>query len=187
LVGVNYVQFPITSTVALTVNNGTVAPTSCSSCCTGSANIMWSGGNTEVNDPVITIDGVTTASYSPATGLCAGSHTVCATDASSCIVCQSFTVGVLPPSGITENILDLNLAIFPNPASSEITLELSNGIDVSAVKIIDLNGRIAAEFLVPGTEKAIFDISGLTNGIYYLEIYGPDNSILRKKFAKTAR
>ncbi|MCE3228864.1 MAG: Secretion system C-terminal sorting domain [Bacteroidetes bacterium] len=186
LVGVDYVQFPVTSTTALNVTASTVVAATCSSCCTGSVYVNWSGGNTQVSSPTITIDGAPTASYSPAVGLCPGPHTLCATDAASCTTCTGFTVTAQPPTGISENTIDNNLTIFPNPASSEITLQVTQGTEISLVRILDLSGRNISEHSVSYLRNVKLDISKLTNGLYYLEVYGQNNSIQRNKFVKTS-
>jgi hypothetical protein len=185
LVGVDYVQFPITSTAALSVNVSSVNPVNCTGCCNGSAYVTWSGGNTQINSPTMAINGMTVASYTPATGLCQGSHTVCATDASGCTACSVFSVGFQTATSIAENQTATEIALFPNPALSEITLTL-NTENTSVITVYDLQGRTIIHREIVGSSVKL-DIGDLDNGIYLLEVSDSQHHPpLRKKFIKTA-
>jgi hypothetical protein len=76
----------------------------------------------------------------------------------------------------------INQEITPNPATNEIHFSYSkknlfkNGI------IYDASGRIVLTFN-PYPEKTILDISTLNPGIYYVILYG-DNNSYKKKFIK---
>tara|TARA_B100001142_G_scaffold325990_1_gene380615 strand:+ start:1298 stop:2854 length:1557 start_codon:yes stop_codon:yes gene_type:complete len=78
------------------------------------------------------------------------------TNVNSCI-----NSGCLPPTDI-EDINYLNVSVFPNPVSDILTI---NG-EYSEVNIFDLYGKL----VFSSSAKETIDISGLTNGIYFVRI-----------------
>jgi len=189
IVGQNYAQFPNFASAPLTVVANSITAATCATCCNGQAYISWTGGNTTFtnNPPAFTMDGASITSYSPATGLCSGSHTVCATDSSNCTACKVFSVGISVPTEITENNSTSNIMVFPNPAQSQLTVE-SNGAFISKAFIIDLTGRKILEFNCDtNPENQIqLNVSDLSDGIYYIEVYATQ-SVQRKRFVKSSQ
>jgi hypothetical protein len=188
IAGVNYVQFPNYSTAPLVVSVPSVAAASCSGCCTGSAYITWSGGNTTFSNtpPAFTIDGIPTSSYSPAPNLCPGSHTVCAKDSSNCVACKTFSVGYNVATGIKQNIESTHISLYPNPVSTDLTIEAGNGM-IEKIIIIDPLGRKVMEVHsdITAREKVEINVSALAEGLYYAEIYGPSTrTVHRARFTK---
>lgn len=189
LAGVNYVQFPNYATAPLTVQASTITPASCSTCCDGQAYITWSGGNTTFtnNPPSLTLDGVSTTSYSPTQPLCVGSHTICAKDSSQCVACKVFTVSYNITTGIEENEKPEQFILYPNPAATELTIEVGSGASVNKAVIYDLTGRIVLEYFYDITpqNKVELNVSALSAGLYYVEVSGINaQSIKRSRFAK---
>ena len=78
--------------------------------------------------------------------------------------------------GLNENVV-LDFRIYPNPASDFITIE-SNNLNVDAIAIYDVLGK---QVLV---QKELtsnqLDVSGLKNGIYFLNINANGNGITKK-------
>ncbi|MBX7109611.1 MAG: T9SS type A sorting domain-containing protein [Chitinophagales bacterium] len=73
-------------------------------------------------------------------------------------------------------------SVFPNPASREITLDLSLDIlDEVTITITDLTGRNIFSTAVPATSHRIrFDIANWENGIYFLTVQSGNNSTTHK-------
>ncbi len=70
------------------------------------------------------------------------------------------------PTGIHD--LDLTrVLIYPNPASSTLTIEGSTGLRGMDYTITDMTGRVAASGLLAG-EKTQVDISQLASGVYMI-------------------
>jgi hypothetical protein len=67
--------------------------------------------------------------------------------------------------------------VYPNPATDQITLELSNpkNLTVSSVQVADLSGRTMASY---PSGNGVIDVSGLSAGMYLLQVVGPSNTIL---------
>ena len=68
--------------------------------------------------------------------------------------------------GITEIDLENQIKLFPNPSSNFFSIQ-GNEIENSKITIIDLNGRVVANF---NNEINNIDISILDSGIYFVKI-----------------
>jgi hypothetical protein len=71
---------------------------------------------------------------------------------------------------------DFSIQIYPNPASSIITIKTSSKQALTAI-LYDLNGKKLNE--IRFTESAELDISSLSESVYLLKITDQDNSIVR--------
>ena len=69
--------------------------------------------------------------------------------------------------------------VFPNPASSEITLSADRGI--TSVEISDMNGKLMQKISNPaGSNEITLQLSNLKSGLYSLRIYSIDGVEMRK-------
>lgn len=189
IAGVNYVQFPNYATAPLTVSAYSIMAANCSTCCNGSAYLGWTGGNTTFsnNPPSFTIDGIATSSYAPAPNLCVGSHTVCGKDSSQCVACKVFNVPLNPAAGIKTNELNTHISLFPNPVSTDLTIETNEGGSITKAVILDPTGRavLSNQFDLSPQSKIQINVSGLSEGLYYVEVYGTESrSLHRTRFVK---
>ena len=67
------------------------------------------------------------------------------------------------------------VGIFPNPASTEVTITYSINSE-QMLQMVDGLGRISMQFLLnPKENRTTRNISSLSNGIYTLRISGRDN------------
>ena len=131
-----------------------------------------------------------------------GSYIVCLTITDSLLNCTStfcdtvgmdslgnlkagFGIEVRDISVGIEEIDQLNAAkVFPNPATSEISLDLRFVKSTVRVKIIDLTGKVVFEETnqtVGNIEK--FDLSGFNNGLYFI-VLDDGNTQKIEKFIK---
>lgn len=63
---------------------------------------------------------------------------------------------------------ELNIAMYPNPASSYVTLN-ATGIDgMMAVRITDMLGKVVYDETIPATKK--LDVSDFKNGVYLVSV-----------------
>jgi hypothetical protein len=83
-----------------------------------------------------------------------------------------------PAVKITENKIEFNFNVFPNPAKNEINVELfTDKISSYIAEIIDVNGKVQIAYDLYAKRSKI-DISSLANGIYILNILGNEGIIL---------
>lgn len=80
-----------------------------------------------------------------------------------------------------EEVNGANIALFPNPASSTVTL---SGIEGTArVTVIDMNGRVSSEWTACDGSLTI-DVSKISQGAYFVRIVGEQVNAIRKLIVK---
>jgi putative ubiquitin-RnfH superfamily antitoxin RatB of RatAB toxin-antitoxin module len=73
------------------------------------------------------------------------------------------------------------LKIFPNPASSSVSVALENMPDANYnLSLYDVVGKKVQETVKIAGNRADLDVSGLQNGIYFLNVE-KDNSVIKKE------
>ncbi len=108
------------------------------------------------------------------TGLAPDCYIVVVTDAQGCTVSDSACVANLLAVG---DIAGSTLALYPNPASSQLYITIDGSGADATVAISDLSGRIAAE----GTTKdGYINVSTLSTGIYTVRVQTSGHSYIRK-------
>ncbi len=71
--------------------------------------------------------------------------------------------------------------VYPNPASSFVTVKLDNGGPEARIDIIDQQGRTVATSTGSAT---VIDVSRLSTGVYFVRISGPSYSAAKKLIVK---
>ena len=74
--------------------------------------------------------------------------------------------------GLPREAIILSLQVYPNPTADVITLELVKQLEPVSVSIFDLTGRVVKKISSYGQEKLVIDLSGITPGVYLVEISG---------------
>ncbi len=87
------------------------------------------------------------------------------TDGCDSIVCLFLTQSV----GIEGVEASQIFSIYPNPASSSITISVSEGTLSMPINIIDNSGKVIMKKIV-STDKETIDVSTLPAGVYYVRI-----------------
>lgn len=82
------------------------------------------------------------------------------------------------PNGINNLIASSKLNVYPNPASSELNIEVK-GEKIEAVKITSINGQIMNSEFVANK----ININNLSSNVYFIEVKTANN-IYRTKFIK---
>jgi hypothetical protein len=97
-------------------------------------------------------------------------------DVNNIIVGASYLMS-LAQTGIDDDVTNENLPVYPNPAVTSITFN-TNGVDVSQIRILDINGKEV--MLVPvngnGVEVSTVDLSA---GTYFYLAVDKNNSVRR--------
>ena len=82
----------------------------------------------------------------------------------------------------TEGIYDVEtgtLTLYPNPASSNVTLTVSGFDGEVTVEIVDMNGRAVATYQTVNSELGL-DVSSLSQGAYFVRVTGERQTAVRK-------
>ena len=83
-------------------------------------------------------------------------------------------------TSINENDFNqnINLQIYPNPATSEISLAIPNNESIVSIKIYNQNGQLVKQIIKPNTEK--INVSDLKTGLYFIRTDTDTNRYLSK-------
>lgn len=82
--------------------------------------------------------------------------------------------------GVDELISESSVSLFPNPATSEVTIALPKSLNAE-VRIFDLSGKLLvyqADVAISG--RHTIDVSSLATGTYFVRINTPDGSAVKK-------
>ena len=109
------------------------------------------------------------------TGLAAGIYTVTITDDNGCTNTYSDTVH--SQLGLTNEKLDQNWAIFPNPSEADFVIRLDNGFDTNTqIEIMDVQGRIVYK----STAKATQSVRIKEAGVYMVVLSSPEGKSVKR-------
>jgi DNA-binding beta-propeller fold protein YncE len=75
------------------------------------------------------------------------------------------------------------LKIFPNPASTQINLELEIGIQNAVIIVANVLGEIVLTQQLGSSNNANIDITQLSNGLYFIQVKD-NNKLFTQKFIK---
>ncbi|HTB06826.1 MAG TPA: alkaline phosphatase family protein [Bacteroidia bacterium] len=88
-------------------------------------------------------------------------------------------VGISTISGIKNEV-----TVWPVPAKEQLNLKVTSNINGNAViSLQDVTGRIIKErntTMKPGDNSFTFDTDGLSNGVYFVNVYGSGISLCKK-------
>lgn len=87
-------------------------------------------------------------------------------------------------AGIEENELASLIGLYPNPASNNITLDLSalEGQEF-VVTVVDITGKIMHERRLTKSEKTMLSVADFAKGLYFIRI-DTGNTLVTKEFIK---
>ncbi len=83
---------------------------------------------------------------------------------------------------LANNNFDANkFSVYPNPAANIVNIA-GNGINIKAIEITDINGRVVKNVNINGTQTQV-NISDLSQGVYMMKI-SSDEGVAIKKIVK---
>ncbi|HEY6162604.1 MAG TPA: T9SS type A sorting domain-containing protein, partial [Bacteroidia bacterium] len=98
-----------------------------------------------------------------------GTYTVCITDANGCSTCDTISVafgnGVFDPSSGMHG-----LSVYPNPFSSETTVELTGFTGSAEVKIFDVIGNQVRTMVIHNSDRFTVTREDMGAGMYFMEV-----------------
>ncbi len=93
----------------------------------------------------------------------------------------TFNITVESVLGAQDNTFDNSVSIFPNPASTRVTILKNQAITLNSVVVYDVTGRLINSFdLSKMGQEETLDISSLEAGIYLFQIKGEENTIVKQ-------
>jgi len=114
--------------------------------------------------------GVTAGSFDPGTaGLGMAAITYIYTDGNDCSAMATDNINVDPCLGLEENATT-TLQAYPNPGNGEFTIILSADQQLTAVQIVDLQGKLVERAATSQQGITVtIDLTQATNGMYFLQ------------------
>lgn len=76
---------------------------------------------------------------------------------------------------MVHSIVNLNtgaIKMYPNPANNEVTVGWNKTNNTKSVYVLDLNGRVVAEYQVENKTSLSIDLLNMDSGIYFIQIVG---------------
>lgn len=98
------------------------------------------------------------------------------------LLVDDFSVTADGVAGVNQNLAS-KLSVYPNPANNVVNIDNNENILVSAVSIVDLNGRTVKSVKFDGVSNAQINISDLSSGMYMMNI-SSDKGMTTKKIVK---
>ena len=93
---------------------------------------------------------------------------------------QRYTLNTL---SISENETPINVKIYPNPTTTQVTISLENNERMKEISIFNTLGMKVKETQFNTNSEAIIDLSNLSKGVYILNVK-TENKTLTKKIIK---
>ncbi len=98
--------------------------------------------------------------------------------------CADYICTVPPRMAAAENQQQLKVTAMPNPASDQITFELSNDVDAGQLIIHELSGKVVSVTPISNQNTIHANISNLESGIYFYEMISETGERITGKFIK---
>ena len=113
------------------------------------------------------------------TGLEPGTYSVNVTDAAGCT--STKTVDVSVANNLSDISMDQVFQIYPNPASSSVTIDLTSiaGLQ-NQIQITSMNGAIIWETANASTSMIQIDVTAWPAGIYFLQVNNEAGSFVQQ-------
>ena len=98
---------------------------------------------------------------------------------------ETVLINVLSSTSLKNN-LESSIKIYPNPASSFITIsniERLTGLNSGQIAIVDIIGNtLLTQTIEVGTSEATIDLSNMKSGVYFIVIESNQNKIIKRFF-----
>jgi len=91
-----------------------------------------------------------------------------------------FSVPVSNTRAFTPETQNNAIKIYPNPAKSTVNVALGNRTDKVTIQLFDVSGKVKQTNNTGGAIRSL-DVSGLSNGIYLMKIYGANGELLKNE------
>lgn len=86
------------------------------------------------------------------------------------------------PTNVHESIPNYGVLFYPNPTSGLFFIEKTDGLSKEMnIKLFDITSKVIVETVIPLNQQKIeYDISALSQGIYYLQFTIGDDRVVKK-------
>ena len=91
---------------------------------------------------------------------------------------MTYTANFAANTGI-DDVENYSLSLYPNPASSTVTVSLDGFEGAVAVELVDISGRTVASY-TSGESTLTINVSSLTQGAYFVRVTGDKATAVRR-------
>jgi uncharacterized repeat protein (TIGR01451 family) len=99
------------------------------------------------------------------------------------IITNTFETEFVATLGVADFTTD-NLIVYPNPATNQVSISVQNSTDaIAEIRLTDMLGKVVFQQKVTHTQTTI-DLSGLSKGVYMLEVQTENKFSVVKKLVK---
>ncbi|QNJ98286.1 HYR domain-containing protein [Constantimarinum furrinae] len=106
---------------------------------------------------------------------------VCATDEYGNENCCTFELTVESILGNEDSELSNAIVMYPNPAQNEVRISNGSNLLLNNAQIYDVNGKLISTIdLRDMQQEKVIDISGLSSGVYVVQITGENSSVVKR-------
>lgn len=109
------------------------------------------------------------------TNLTADNYTIVIKDSNNCIS-NSEVIGITQSTGISREMSNQDISIYPNPSNGIVYLNLEN-FQISEIKVFDC---LSKEVYYSKTKVSQIDLTSIPNGTYFMKIVTNKGSINKK-------
>ena len=92
---------------------------------------------------------------------------------------EDYKVSVVPFLGV-EDLFFSSVAIFPNPATDQLSIDLSDLEEAVSVELVDITGKVVTQRVQSGGTILQLDMSPFAKGSYYVRLLSGNNKTTRK-------
>ena len=145
------------------------------------SNVSGSTTLTTTNNPHTLTGLLPNMSYSARVrALCSGPGFVPNSEWSTAVTFHTDTVSTQGIEGVDGNG---SFVLYPNPATTTVTIDLTGVEDAASISIIDLNGRQVYDGKAVG-ERMTINVASFAKGAYFVRVTGSNTTAVRKLIVK---
>ena len=95
----------------------------------------------------------------------------------------AYRPGFIQPVTVVSAVssASLKLKVYPNPATTSVTIESDGTLIGVNVRITDLHGKVVHQIELNQTEKVQIDCSAWSDGTYFISVYDSANKVQTSK------
>ncbi len=97
--------------------------------------------------------------------------------------CLDKQITVSNTTELYDNLFDKNIAVYPNPANSELNIQFSEELKgIFTLSILNIEGKLinSQQVITDENRSAKFDVSDYKKGVYHLRMEGQDHTLTKK-------
>ena len=93
----------------------------------------------------------------------------------------SFQLTVESVLGVDDNSLSSSIAMYPNPADSQVTITNKSNIALQNAVVYDINGKLISQYDLSNMQgERVIDVSALASGVYVVQITSDKSSVSKR-------